>query len=861
MLRYSYVPAESVLRSLSTGKRGLSSQQAAERTQKYGPNAIEKTSGSSPVTLFFSQFKDVMTLLLIAAAVVSAVVAFFSGDVNDLTDTVIIIAIIFLNAIVGTVQQFRADKAIESLKKLSTPYARVLRDGKTVKLPAAQLTVGDIVEVEEGDLVPADCRIVGSANLKVDESALTGEANAVSKRDGVIADKNTPLGNTYNMLFSSTFVVGGNATAVVTGIGRNTQIGAIADMLEGETAGKTPLERSLDKLGKIISLFVLAVAAVIFVVGACAHGDVLKSFMTAVAVAVAAIPEGLPAVVTIIMAMGVQRMSGRNVVIRKLKSVETLGGCTCICTDKTGTLTQNKMRVTQVLMPAGVESDKILACMSICNHVRDGVGDPTELALAQYAENKGYSAAYETTGEIPFSSERKMMSVAARVGGKTALYVKGAPDIVIKRCTRIVTERGSRAITQKDIEYVTEHNARMSDDALRVLAFAYRAGGELKEEELTFIGLCGMMDALKPGVKQAVEECRTAGVKTVMITGDHARTAYAIAKQAGICRGESDRDKVFSGEQLDAMPKAQRAEAIRRGKVFARVTPAHKNLIVKVKKNAGEVVAMTGDGVNDAPSIKEADIGIGMGITGTQVSKEAADMVLTDDNFATIVGAVEEGRKIFANITKAIQFLLSANIAEVLCLFIATVVIGEQFLTPVMILWVNLVTDSFPALALGTERAERDVMLQPPRKSDSSLFAGQLGKDIVIQGVLQTALVLTAYLIGDYVLPDGAANHNVPMTMAFVSLCFIQLFHAFNLRSQRNSVLNRRIFSNRYLDLSALVGIALTLTVVLVPALNTVFHTAQLSPTEWLVSVGVAVAVIPLVELQKVIEKFIRKAK
>lgn len=848
MLPFSNATAAQTLRALDSTGRGLTSDEASARTQRYGANVIEKTAKIRPVALFFSQFKDVMTLLLIAAAVVSAVIAFFSQDVNDLTDTVIILAIILLNAVVGTVQQFRADKAIESLKKLSTPYATVLRDGKALKIPAAGLTVGDVIEVAEGDIVPADCRILTCANLKVDEAALTGEANAVEKRDGVITDEKTPLGSLYNLLFSATYVVGGNATAVVTGVGRNTQIGAIADMLEGEASGKTPLERSLDKLGKVISVFVLAVAVVIFIVGACSHGQILKSFMTAVAVAVAAIPEGLPAVVTIIMAMGVQRMSKQNVVIRKLKAVETLGGCTCICTDKTGTLTQNKMRVTKVWLPQGGEESKLLTCMAACNHARDGVGDPTEVALADYARAQGVDCTYDMTGEIPFSSERKMMSVAVAEGGGQTLYVKGAPDILIRRCTHIFADGARRALTEADRERIKRENGAMSDDALRVLAFAYRAGGELNEEGLTFLGLCGMIDGLKKGVRQAVEECRAAGVETVMITGDHVRTAYAIAKRAGICRDESDRDRVFSGEQLDAMSKSERAEAIRRGKVFARVTPAHKNAIVKIKKNAGEVVAMTGDGVNDAPSIKSADIGIAMGRSGTDVTKSVADMVIADDNFTTIVTSVREGRRISANVKKTIQFFLSTNLAEVFSILIATVAfIGHDFLLSTQLLWINLITDSFPVLALGVEKGDPDAMNHPPERAEKAILNRSSLAFIISSGVYISAVTITVYAVALALYGNQAAT-----TMTFMCVSFIELFHAFNVRSQRRSVFGRGMFGNKVLLATVALGVAANVALCFTP-LASAFGIVALNGLQWGVVAGASLSVIAFGEIYKLI--------
>ena len=844
MLKYSHISARATLESLGTDEHGLTPAEAASRLRKYGPNAIQQTKKVNVFTLFLSQFGDVMTLLLVAAAAISGAIAFISRDFSDLTDTIIIIAIIALNAVVGTVQQYRADKAIESLKKLSTPTAVVLRGGKTLKIPAAELTVGDIISLEEGDLVPADCRILSCTNLKADEAALTGESSAVEKHDGVITDKNTPLGSTYNMLFSSTFVVSGNGTAVVTGVGRNTQIGAIADMLEGESKGKTPLERSLDKLGKIISAFVLVVAAVIFIFSALARGEVLRSFMTSVAIAVAAIPEGLPAVVTIIMALGVTRMSRKNVVIRKLKAVETLGGCTCICTDKTGTLTRNKMEVKTVWV-CGDES-AFLSCMTACNNARGSVGDPTEVALLNYARSRSFSRTFVRTAENPFSSERKMMSVTVE-GGTT--YAKGAPDILIKACTYVATNGGFRPMTEGDRSVILARNAAMSDEAMRVLAFACKTGEG--EDNLIFLGLAGLADGLKSGVKEAVEECRRAGITTVMITGDHARTALAVAKQAGIC---SDPSLVYSGDQLDGMTKRERAAAIRRGRVFARVTPAHKNLIVKIKKKAGEVVAMTGDGVNDAPSIKSADIGVAMGISGTDVTKSVADMVIADDCFTTIVSAVREGRRISANIKKTINFYLSTNLAEVLAILIATLAFaGSDFLLSTQLLWINLITDSFPVLALGVEKGDPDAMSRPPERAEKAILNKSSLLSIICSGAYICVVTLGVFAFALFKWGNGVAT-----TMAFLTVSFAELFHAFNVRRERRSAFGRGALSNKVLLATVALGILANVALCLSP-LAPSFGITGLTFAQWLTVFALSLSVILFGEIYKLIVRLIKK--
>ncbi|MDE7401751.1 MAG: HAD-IC family P-type ATPase [Clostridia bacterium] len=734
MLKYTDTAKERVLEQLGSSERGISGEEVIKRQEKYGKNELKKKKRTSLIGLFFSQFGDVMTILLIAAACISAVIAFFSGEKSDLVDTAIIASIIFLNAVVGTVQQYRADKAIESLKKLNSTTARVRRDGEVMEVDATELTVGDIVLLEEGDVVPADLRVLSSNELKCDEAALTGESLSVEKRDTVIVGKKVTQSNASNLLFSSTYVVGGSGEGVVCAVGQDTEIGGIAEMLENVKKGQSPLEKSLNKLGKIISAFVIVVAAIVFAVGFFARGTgLLKNFMTAVAVAVAAIPEGLPAVVSVIMAMGVTRMSHQNVVIRKMKCVETLGGCTCICSDKTGTLTQNKMKVVKVFSAENCRSpqdswgsnDKIRACMSICTRVKGGrngyIGDPTEVAIKAYAEQEGWAEDYSVTGEIPFSSERKMMSVRAERMSGVGIYVKGAPEEVLKRCTRISDGDKTRALTAADRESIHSANCQMSSEALRVLAFAYKDGGDLSEEGLTFLGLCGMMDDLKEGVKEAVGQCREAGITTVMITGDSPETALAIARKAGIAHSA---DEVFTGEQLDGMTKPQLKDAVRRGRVFARVSPKHKNIIVKIKQAQGEVVAMTGDGVNDAPPVKSADIGIVMGKSGTEVTKSVADMVIADDNFTTIVAAVREGRRISSNIKKTIQFFLSTNLAEVFAIMIATFIfVGCDFLPSTQLLWINLITDSFPVLALGVEKGSGDDMKHKPIRAEKALFS------------------------------------------------------------------------------------------------------------------------------------------
>ena len=846
--------------------QGLTDEAAAEILAREGKNALEGAKKKPFILKLLSQFVDPMIIVLLVSAAVSAIIAIVRKEYSELIDSGIILLIVIVNAVIGLVQESKAENALEALKSNNKPYAKVLRGGERNVIPTEELVRGDIVLLEAGDVVPADLRLISSASLKIEEAALTGESVPVEKDAEAIAAENAPLGDRLNMAYSTGTVTYGRGSGVVVATGMNTETGKIAKMLTEVKESPSPLNRQLAKTAKILSVGVLSIALVIFLVSVLAYkADVMNAFMTAVAIAVAAIPEGLPAVVTIVLAMGVQKMSRRRAIVKNLPSVETLGCCEVICSDKTGTLTLNKMTVRETYCPGG--NEKLLNdIMALCNDsvkTKDGLaGDPTETALVAYAELCGddfdrLTADNPRINELPFDSVRKLMTTVHETARGEISYTKGAPDILLSRCTHVLTEEGVKPLDDDMRAKISEANSAMAHKALRVLAAAYTEGNTLEERDMTFVGLTGMIDPPRDEVKDAVRECRTAGIHVVMITGDHPDTAKAIARELDILR---EGDLTATGAELDAMSDEELYRDISRYTVFSRVSPENKVRIVKAFRYNGKVTAMTGDGVNDAPSIKEADIGIGMGITGTQVSKEAADIILTDDNFATIEGAVEEGRKIFANITKAIQFLLSANIAEVLCLFIATVILNVEFLTPVMILWVNLVTDSFPALSLGTEAAEKDVMKQRPRKSNSSLFAGTLGKDILIQGTMQMALVMLSFCIGYYVMPDGINNHDVAMTMAFVSLCLIQLFHSFNLRSQRNTVLTKKFFNNKYLDLSALAGIVLTLAVVLIPFFNDIFHTAPLNVAEWAIAIGVSVAIIPLVELQKVIERKIEKS-
>lgn len=882
MQAYHSFQKEETLKILESSENGLSSAQAAERLAKNGKNELEQAKKKTLLQKFFAQFKDVMIIVLIAAAIISAAIAIFQKEYSELFEGGIILIIVIINAVIGLVQENKAEAALEALKNMNKPFSKVIRDGELMQIRSEDIVTGDIVQLDAGDVVPADIRLLTSASLKIEEAALTGESVPSEKSSDDIVKEDAALGDRDNMAYCSGKITYGRGKGVVIATGMDTEVGKIARMLENAESDATPLQKQLAKTAKILSVIVLVIAVIIFAASLIRKNPLIEAFMTSVAIAVAAIPEGLPAVVTIVLAVGVQRMSKRNAVIRNLPAVETLGCCEIICSDKTGTLTLNQMTVQQIFtLNNGLtvsdavklegEIELLIRAGALCNDTEESaegilIGDPTETALVAFAKKCGIDYRelkkhWPRIDERPFDSVRKLMATINGSVDKTVAYIKGAPDLLIDKCANVLIDGKIEPLTEETLNTIRSANKDMAKRALRVLGVAVKFQdfeGDSTEQNMIFVGLVGMIDPPRPEVKKAVEVCIGAGMRPLMITGDHADTAAAIAKEIGILK---DGDKVITGAEIDKISDEDFAKIITEYSVFARVSPENKVRIVKAYRSMGKVVAMTGDGVNDAPSIKEADIGIGMGITGTDVSKGAADMVLTDDNFATIISAVEEGRKIFSNIKKAIQFLLSANIAEVLCLFIATVILNVKFLTPVMILWVNLVTDSLPALALGMEEAEKNVMKAPPRKANSSLFAGKTGFDIMIQGVMQTILVMLSFAIGNYVLPDGIDNHAVAMTMAFVSLCMIQLFHSYNLRSQNYSLFGIKPFSNKKLNLSFLIGFALLLAVILIPPVRTVFDTAPLTIGEWAISIGVALMIIPFVELQKLIERAVIKRK
>ena len=851
-----------VLNQLSvTPEEGLTGSEAKKRLEQYGPNELKSAEKESLFMRFLDQMKDPMIIVLLVAAVLS----FVSSGFTDWVDSVIILLIVIVNAVISISQEDNAEKALEALRKMSAPLAKVIRDGAMTRVETNLLVPGDIIVLEAGDLVPADARILECANLKADEAAMTGESVPVSKNALESLPEDTALGDRKNMVISSTVITNGRATCVVTSTGMETEVGQIAGMLMNEEDSETPLQKKMGEISKVLSVVCLGVCVVMFFVGLFYKRPILEIFMSAVALAVAAIPEGLAAVVTIVLALGVQRMVKRNAIVKKLPAVETLGCASVICSDKTGTLTQNKMTVVDVWTTKADDRPLALTIGALCNDTvltygEDGspktTGDPTETAFVDIACKEGLDKnELEKTmpreAELPFDSERKMMSTIHPVDGGYRVMVKGAPDVLLGRCV----------ISKEEARGVLEHNGEMAGRALRVLGVAYKdipsIPAELTSEDLenglTFVGLIGMIDPPRLEVKQAVAECYSAGIRPVMITGDHKLTAVAIAKELDIFR---DGDLAMTGEELDAVSQEELNQKVDQYSVFARVSPEHKMRIVKAWQFKGKVVAMTGDGVNDAPALKVADIGCAMGITGTDVAKGAADMILTDDNFSTIVHAVEQGRGIYSNIKKSIQYLLSCNIGEIITIFIATALNFHQMpLVPIQLLWLNLVTDSLPALALGMEPVEEGIMKEKPRDPKDSIFAHGFAASMVFYGILVGAVTLLAYALGEYVLSDPNEADQVACTMSFATLVFCELTRAFAVRSEHHSIFKIGIFSNSMMNKAFAVGLILQLAVLLIPPLQEVFDVTNLNATEW--AVVIVLAFVPLItsEIYKAIKK------
>ncbi|KWX74029.1 calcium-translocating P-type ATPase, SERCA-type [Paenibacillus jilunlii] len=864
-----------VMKRLNTREQGLSPDEAARLLERYGRNVLKETQTKSLLAKFIEQFKNVMIFILLAAAVLS-------GILGEWTDTVIILLVVVLNAVLGVIQENKAEQALEALKSMSSPLARVRRSGQVTEIKSEELVPGDIVLLEAGNVVPADIRLLETASLQTEEAALTGESLPSDKQAGALEGNDLVLGDRTNMAYMSSSVTYGRGVGVVTATGMETEVGRIAGFISEAEADVTPLQKKLDELGKYFTFIILGVCVVIFAVGLLEGRNLLDMLLTSISLAVAAIPEGLPAIVTIILALGVQRMAKRKAIIRKLPAVETLGSTEIICSDKTGTLTLNKMTVEKLYVDgqkvdagsslAGLHgSERLVQAMTLCNdssidegkeaeQTKSGkaiIGDPTETALVDYAlsigtDKRELEQKYPRKGELPFDSDRKLMTTIHEVeDGRFRVLTKGAPDVLLSRCSHIYAGGEVIPLTEEHSRQITENNKALADEALRVLAFAFRDHDQLPadlstektERELVFTGLVGMIDPPRDEVRDAVAVCRKAGIRPVMITGDHRDTAAAIAMRLGIIE---DDKAVLTGRELDKISEQDFAEKVSDYSVYARVSPEHKVRIVKAWRQKGKIVAMTGDGVNDAPALKAADIGVGMGITGTDVAKGVSDMVLADDNFTTIVVAVEEGRKVYSNIRKAIQFLLSANLGEVLTLFIATM-IGWRILEPIHILWINLVTDTLPALALGLEKAGADVMSRKPRKSSSSIFAGGVGAGIIYQGIIEAALTLLVYYWA-----HTHYNEGVAVTMAFATLGLLQITHAFNVRSNTKSLFQIGWFTNPYMLGASVISGLLLVLVIIIPGLNEWFGVSHLSGLQWGIVCGAAAAIVVIVELVKI---------
>lgn len=875
-----------VFGEVKSTENGLTSEQARRRSAETGKNKLAEGKKTPLILRFLSQFADPMIIILIAAAVISAITSVLQKEFPS--DVIIIMFVVIVNAILGVYQESKAEKAIEALQKMAAATTKVLRDGKVCEIPSEDLTVGDVVLLEAGDAVPADGRIFESASLKIEESALTGESvpvNKFIKAIGLEGQKDVPLGDRKNMMYMGSTVVYGRGKAVITSIGMDTEMGKIAGALSSAKDEQTPLQKKLGQLSKILSFIVLGICVFMFafdIVRALVTGTemnldfLLGSFMLAVSLAVAAIPEGLAAVVTVVLSIGVTNMSKKNAIIRKLTAVETLGCAQIICSDKTGTLTQNKMTVVEHYC----DNEKMLAeGMALCTDVNlddDGnlVGEPTEMALVAYSMSLGMNKnellkSAPRVGEAPFDSNRKMMSTIHKTADGILQFTKGAPDEILKHCTRIFKNGEVSPLTDADRDAVLKKNKEFADRALRVLACGYKQLSCVPEDqspdnienELVFCGLVGMIDPVRPEVKAAIEECRGAGIRPIMITGDHKDTAVAIALELGIIK---DKSEAITGAELDDITDEDFKEKVTQYSVYARVQPEHKVRIVNAWKSRGMITAMTGDGVNDAPSIKSADIGVGMGITGTDVTKNVADMVLADDNFATIVSAVEEGRRIYDNIRKSIQFLLSSNLSEVMAIFTANL-LGFTILKPVHLLWINLVTDCFPALALSMEKGEKDLMKRPPRKSSDGIFAGGVGFDVVYQGLFVTLLTLAAYFIGHFMeagrweITESADG----MTMAFLTMSMCEIFHSFNMRSQHGSTVSMLLHGsfNKYIFGSTVLSLITTALVIEVPFLADAFDFTTIDAREFFTALGLAFLIIPLVEIVKAIERAVIKNK
>ena len=843
---------EDVLHKLNTNeKNGLKEEDVKKLQKEEGKNKLQDSKKESIFIKFIKQFNDFMIIILIIASIISAIVSKVQGE-NDYIDSIIIILIVILNAIMGVVQEQKAEKSIEALKKLTPQKAKVIRNGKKTEINAEDLVKGDIIILETGNYIPADCRLLETYNFQVEESSLTGENIPSEKNANILCNKNSALGDMKNMAFMASIVVNGHAKAVVTETGMNTTVGKIAKMMISNKAPETPIQKKLSQVGKILGIVCLAICMLIFLIGLIKKIEPIEMFMTSVGLAVAAIPEGLPAIVTIVLSIGVTKMAKKNSIIRKLPAVETLGSSNVICSDKTGTLTQNKMKVTEI---KSNNKDLTIQYGALCTdcEILDNkvIGEPTEKAIVEKAlemgkNKKDIEKQMPRINEIPFNSNRKMMTTIHQKGNKYIVITKGAPDILLERCI------------DKDKIMYKRQNSEMTNKALRVMGVAYKElttlpskiNSDTLENNLKFLGLIGMIDPPREGVREAVETCKKAGIKTVMITGDHIETAKAIARDLNIL---TIKDKAITGQELDKIPQKELEKNIKEYSVFARVTPEHKVRIVKAWQHTGAVVAMTGDGVNDSPALKNADIGIAMGKNGTDVAKNASDMILTDDNFVTIVEAVKQGRNIYDNIKKAIHFLIATNIGEIVTIFMGLVLGMKSPLLAIQLLWVNLVTDSLPAIALGLEPAEKDIMKRKPINSKKSIFADGLWNKIIIEGIMIGMFTLVSFSIGNkyYGLEIGR-------TMAFITIGLLELIHSFNIKSEE-SIFNMGILENKYLIGSFILGAIIQTIVVIIEPLADIFKLSQLNITQWIITILISILPIPIMELQKKIDKSSKK--
>jgi len=848
---------QEVIRRIKTNiNHGLNEDEVKKRQLQYGKNKLQEGKKTSFLIKFISQFNDFMIIILIVSALISAGIAYVEHS-NDYIDSIIIIAIVMINALMGVFQESKAEKSIEALQRLASPNAKVKRNGEIKLVASEEVVPGDIIIIETGSYIPADARLINAYNFKVEESALTGETLPVDKNANIILKENVSLGDMENLIFATTIAVSGHAEAIVTETGMNTKVGKIAQMIISDESPETPLQKKLGEVGKKLGITALVICSLVFAIGLLKKIPVMEIFMTSVGLAVAAIPEGLPTVVTIMLSIGITKMARKNSIIRKLPAVETLGSSTVIASDKTGTLTQNKMQVVEVI---GENKNKVLQFGSMCtdcsiNNKNEVDGEATEKAIVEAALKIGENKfeLYETMeriNDIPFDSERKMMTTIHKIGNKYRIITKGAPDVLIKRCTKYENHN----ITDTEALHIERQNEQMAARALRVIAIAYKDIDVLPskidtnlENELTFCGLIGMIDPPREGVKEAIETCKRAGIKTVMITGDHILTAKAIATDLGIL---NQGDIAITGRELDKIPEKEFEKNIMQYSVFARVSPEHKVKIVKAFRNQGNVVAMTGDGVNDAPALKSADIGIAMGITGTDVAKNAADMILADDNFVTIIEAVKEGRHIYDNIKKAVHFSIATNVGEIVAIFIGLILGWEAPLVAIQLLWTNLVTDSLPGIALGLEPMEENIMYRKPKKSNESIFADGMWSKIIIEGTMIGILTLFVFSLG-----NRAYGLDVARTMAFFALSTLELTHSFNIKSE-NSLFKVGIFNNMYLIGAVCIGLVLQIIVMITPGIAQIFGCVPLNIAQWLIVILIAILPIILMEIQKVINEF-----